>query len=106
MKLVKSRKIRNGYKLELSGELSIFNANNLKDELAQYLDGNKRLTLNLSDVSEADTAFLQMLLQFKKECSSREIDLDIDSCSEPVAELISIYDLNGLFDISTKQTAG
>lgn len=100
MKLIKSRKTRNGgYKLAFSGELTIFNAANLKNELFPYVDKSKRLTLDFNGVSEADTSFLQILIQLKRACAGKNIDFSLETCSEPVASLIRTFRLADEFRI-------
>jgi anti-anti-sigma factor len=100
MQFIKSIKTKNnGQKLSFRGELTIFNATTLKDELFPYLEQSKDLSLDFNGVTEADTAFVQILIQLKRECAERKIDISVASCSEPVAALLRTFRLTDEFNI-------
>jgi len=83
----------------LDDELTIYSANELKDKLAIYTDGNKceSISIDMSEVIEIDTSCLQVLLQLKQEFNDSNRELKIISHSQAVIELFDLYNLGSFF---------
>lgn len=62
-----------GCRLRIEGEMTVSSAAGLRDELlaAQPRAGDAEIEVDLSGVSEIDTAGLQLMLQFKRSCGDR-----------------------------------
>lgn len=56
----------------LEGEMTIYTAAELKEKLLAVLDYPQELEVNLSDVSEIDSAGIQLLMMLKKERSAHQ----------------------------------
>lgn len=59
------------------GELAVRQVAALREELLTALDGHGRLTLRLTNVSEVDLAFLQMLCSAHRYASSSRKELNV-----------------------------
>ena len=57
--------------LRIEGELTIYTAAAIKQQLDQLLGRSAELEIELSQVSEMDTAGLQLLILAKRECLAR-----------------------------------
>lgn len=87
--------------LSLSGELTIFRAAELKDELLQALTRAGQtggvLELDLSQVSELDTAGLQLLMLLKKTARPRGCELRLLAHSPAVLEVFELLNVAAYF---------
>lgn len=77
----------------LTGELCIFNASELKQKLRSFAEVGATYTLDLGEVSELDTAGLQLLLMAKREATQDGWNLSYVNHSEPVLETIRLLGL-------------
>ncbi len=89
-------------KLKFRGELSIYDAEAAMGELLPYFDDYKNFELDLSDISEFDSAGVQILLLGKKEASLANKPLVITKMSASVEELLELYRLRSLFQETTE----
>lgn len=80
-------------RLCLMGECNIYSAGELRPVLLEALNEPRDLELDLSAVTEIDTAGLQVLMAAKNMARSAGQDVRLLSHSQPVLELIEIYDL-------------
>jgi anti-anti-sigma factor len=83
--------------LILDGQMTIYNATEIK---AQILDGVRTATileLDLSHVSEMDTAGFQLLVMAKRESQRLEHTLRIVAHSPVVREVIDFYNMDAFF---------
>jgi len=83
--------------LYLSGELTIYHAAEVKPSLVAMLRTKNELEIDLSGVSEIDTAGLQLLMLAKKETDRSGKKLRLISHSPSVLELMDLYNLAGFF---------
>jgi len=84
--------------LSLTGELTIFRAAELKDELLQLLpEAGGVLELDLSQVSELDTAGLQLLMLLKKTAGQRGCELRLLAHSPAVLEVFDLLNVAAYF---------
>lgn len=85
-------------RLELNDELTIYRAAELKEELLQALpqDGGT-LELDLSGVSELDSAGLQLLMMLKKTAGQRGCKLRLQAHSPAVLEVFELLNVAAFF---------
>ncbi|MBI3229520.1 MAG: STAS domain-containing protein [Burkholderiales bacterium] len=83
--------------LKISGELSIYQVGELKQQfqqaLAQALHEQSPLELDMSEMSECDGAGLQLLLSVAKSASEFEIAVHLVHTSPAMQELLNLYGL-------------
>ncbi len=98
--MISSNRITKGHgKLVLNDELTIYVANDFKKKLEKYVNTEKCqfLSIDMSEVSEIDTACLQILIQLKREFTETGRELRIVSHSSAVIELFELYNLGSFF---------
>lgn len=83
-------------RLSIEGEMSIYRAAELRQLLLDALDGAATLDLDLSSVTELDTAGVQLLLAAGKSAQSRQQVLRLVAPSETVLEVFATLDLAGI----------
>jgi anti-anti-sigma factor len=79
--------------LALSGELTIYCANELRDLLSQALSLNRDVCVDLGDVSDIDTAGLQLLLVARRELEAKGHRLGLQGYGGPLTNLLKLYRL-------------
>ena len=79
------------------GELTIYTAAEQKRQLMKAIDGQKNIEVDLSKITEMDTAGLQLLILAKLESQRRELPLSIVGHSQAVVEVIDICNMSGFF---------
>lgn len=77
----------------LAGELCIFHAAELKPHLLEALEAGAECDIDLAQVTEVDTAGLQLLLGAKREAERRGCRLGFVNHSEPVLEALDLVNL-------------
>ncbi len=85
--------------LKVDGEMTIYHAQELKDELLAYAEASAALDLDLSGVEEIDSVGIQILLLLKKAADGEEKTLLISACGAAVREVLGLYRLEELFGI-------
>ncbi|MDO8654753.1 MAG: STAS domain-containing protein [Undibacterium sp.] len=83
--------------IALDGEITIYAALELKDELLPPLAQCETAELDLSGVSEIDSAGLQLLIMAKAEAKTHGKTLVITSHSPAVLDILDLCDLEGFF---------
>lgn len=78
----------------IEGEMSVYRAAELKQVLLEQLEVSPQLELDLSAVSEIDTAGLQLLLLARREARAREGALRIVAQSAAVDDLLALLHLD------------
>jgi anti-anti-sigma factor len=81
----------------ISGELTIYTAANEKQQLQSFLESDDELELNLSQVSELDSAGLQILILMKQEALRRNKKLHYTMHSKAVLEILEMCNLTASF---------
>jgi anti-anti-sigma factor len=86
-------------RVRIEGELSIYRAQELRDEFLSHpqLEPGGEIELDLSAVSELDGAGLQLLVAMKKEAQKRQCGLRLSGHSPAVLEALDLCDLGGYF---------
>jgi anti-anti-sigma factor len=83
--------------MALGGELTIYAAADLKDSLIGAVGECGDMEVDLSNVSDIDTAGLQVLVLAKRHAVAADKTLRLIGHSRPVMELIELYNLAALF---------
>ena len=84
--------------IAIEGELTIFSAAGLKQRLLDVLvSGNTEVEVDLSRVSEIDSAGIQLMVAAKREAAARNMSLRFTNHSAAVFNLIELYELSGHF---------
>jgi anti-anti-sigma factor len=84
-------------RVNLTGELTIFYADELWARLWQGLQEAQEVEIDLSGVSEIDTAGIQLLMMAKKTEKNTNMTVRVVNHSQSVLEAFEIYDLAGYF---------
>jgi len=83
--------------LRLQGELTIYTAADMKPYLMAALAQTEALEINLSDVTEMDTAGVQLLILAKREATLSGKRLALSGHSPAAMALIELFNLAGWF---------
>lgn|SRR3990167_5267842 len=83
--------------LRPEGELTIYTAADNKARFLEALSVQDHLELDLSQVTEMDSAGLQLLLMAKKEAGRRNIELSFGQPSQVVMEVLDLCNLSSTF---------
>lgn len=83
----------------IGGELNIFTADSTKKRLlhAIHFAPASEIEVDLSDVTEIDTAGLQLMVMAKKEAAEHGKSVRFIGHSTPVLDLIDLYGLSSFF---------
>ena len=81
-------------KMQIEGEMTIFTAAELKKELIDNLGNCSDIEIDLSQVSEMDTAGLQLLLLIYREASLLNKSVRLTSYSPSVAAVFDLFSLD------------
>lgn len=81
----------------IEGELTIYSAAAQKEALMAYLASGDELELNLAQVSEMDTAGLQLLVLAKREAGRAQKTLRYTMHSPAVLEVLELSRMDAVF---------
>lgn len=84
-------------KLALEGELTIYNAADLKTAMLEHLKSATEMEIDLSEVSEVDTAALQVLACTKRDAENNSIPFSLVHHSKSVIEALDLYNMTSYF---------
>ena len=84
-------------RIHIEGDMTIYTALELKQEIIPCLGKATRLDLDLSQVNEMDTAGLQLLMLLKRETIRRGTQLAITGHGNAATEVIDTFNLAGYF---------
>lgn len=84
-------------RLTLSGEMTIYAAALLKDRLLTAIEDCPELEIDLANVSDIDTAGLQLLILAKRQAIAKDKTLTLTGHSRPVLELLELYNMAAFF---------
>ncbi len=79
--------------LKLEGDMTIYNAAAFGECLIEFVEGYKEYEVDLSAVSEIDTAGIQLLLQLKKKAEEQQRTIQLLGCNEEICDLFDLYQL-------------
>ena len=83
---------------DIAGEMTIYNAAELKDELLPLLDEPRTVEINLRNVSEMDTAGVQLLMMFKRERHRHGLPFSLAKQSKAVLDALDLFNLAPYFN--------
>ena len=83
--------------LALAGELTIYHAADVKQQVLAALRASPVLELNLAGVTELDTAGLQVLMLAKLTAQAEQRELRLVQHSPAVVEIFQMLDLGAFF---------
>lgn len=84
-------------RLMIDGGMSIYNAQEVKEQLLAAVRTAQTLELDLSSVNDMDTAGFQLLVLAKRECQRLDRVLRITAHSDTVREFIDFYNMGAFF---------
>lgn len=79
--------------LRIAGEMTIYRAAELKDQLLAQVRAGSKLALDLAEVSEIDSSGIQLLALAQREAEQLGLEWCITACSDPVVRLLSAFNL-------------
>ena len=83
--------------LHIDGELSIYRAVELKQALLAPLTNGATLDVDLSGVTEFDTAGLQLLMLAMRSAQAAGCEMQLLAPSDAVRDVLDLLDLNAYF---------
>lgn len=83
--------------LEIAGEMTIYTAAEQKSQLLSFIGSGQSLEINLSQVSELDTAGTQLLILAKQEAAAAQKKLRFVMHSNAVLDVLELANLTTVF---------
>jgi anti-sigma B factor antagonist len=83
--------------LPITGDLTIYTAATLKEEIVNLLEQSADISIDLAHVSEMDTAGLQLLILAKKEATVRGGELQLLAHSPAVLAVLDMCNMANYF---------
>ncbi|MBA4068768.1 MAG: anti-sigma factor antagonist [Acinetobacter sp.] len=84
-------------KLAIEGEMTIFVAAEFLSAIQEPVQKNLNMEIDLSQVTEIDSAGLQLMIFVKKKSVLHAFDLHFVNHSKPVQEILELTDLGSFF---------
>ncbi len=81
----------------MADEMTIYTALEQKNELLPHLKADQQLQLDLSGVSEIDSAGMQLLIHMKQKAKELNNDFSLVHHSQAVVEVIGLFNLTSFF---------
>lgn len=81
----------------VAGEMTIYHAAEMKGELLRCLGRGTEVEINLSEVSEMDTAGFQLLLLAKREAANAGKPLRLVAHSPATLEVLDLFNMASYF---------
>jgi anti-anti-sigma factor len=85
--------------VRIRGELTVYRAAALRPALRDLARRRGALTLDLTHVTEMDTAGLQLLLAFRREANERDGTVRIEAAAPAVRELLQLTNVAQCFGL-------
>lgn len=92
-------------RIRLNGELTIYSAVELRDQLLGSIGAARGVELDLSEVSELDSAGVQVLCAFRSLLLASERDLHVVGMNDGIRRIFNLMGLESRF-IDDSATAG
>lgn len=83
--------------LTIEGEMTIYRAMELREQLLPVLASAREIEIDLSHVTEIDAAGLQLMLGAKLESILRDVPLRFTGHSAAVRDMFDLCDIGGFF---------
>lgn len=90
--------------LRLAGELTIYHAAELRTALLPLAGGACALVLDLSGVSDVDSAGLQLLLALRRTLAAQGATLHLAGCDGAAADALALYGMADAFPAAPAAT--
>lgn len=92
-------KLQNGSvtRLIIKDEMTIYNVLEQKSTLLSYLEAGKELQIDLSEVSEIDSAGIQLLIMLKQQTLKINNQFSLVHHSQAVVEVLELFNLASFF---------
>lgn len=84
--------------ITLEEEVTIYNADEVKQKLFEQLLNENDVTVDLSQVAEIDTAGFQALLFGKRYAEKNNLNMRIEAPSEVVSEVFGLYGMSEMVE--------
>jgi len=84
--------------IAFEGDMTIYNAESFKQDLFSVIEKKKNVSVDLTGVSEFDTAGFQVLIIGKKYAHENKVELSLCAASEPVSEVFKLYGMSELLE--------
>jgi anti-anti-sigma factor len=81
-------------KLELSGNMTVQNISDCRNEILKYLNNIKDTEVDLSHVEKIDTSGFQLLISVKKEIEKNSKKFKIINPSDDIKRIFNLYQEN------------
>jgi len=83
----------------IQDEMTIYNVLEHKNKLYPYLKNENGLHIDLTDVSEIDSAGMQLLIFLKHQSKIEKNEIIFINHSESFMEVINIFNFSSFFDV-------
>jgi len=83
--------------LHIEGDMTIYTAANMKNELMTHMDQPSEREIDLSEVSEMDSAGLQILILAKREAEKHGTSLRLIGLSRAVLDVLDMCNFASYF---------
>ena len=93
----KSKPASTAHALRIEGEMTIYRAAELKQTLLDSVNAQPTVAIDLSAVSEIDTAGLQLLMLAKRAAHACQRELRLVGHSPAVLDVFQLFDLAAFF---------
>jgi anti-anti-sigma factor len=103
---IRLRKRKGMSVLNISGDMTIYTAAALKDELLAHIAKPGEREIDLSEVTEMDAAGLQLLIMAKREAVRHNQALHFSGHSRSVLEIIDLCNMGAYFGDPIWETEG
>ena len=87
-----------GCKVQLQGELTIYQAESLAEQLLPLVKDHRSMVIDLSDVSDLDTSCAQVLMVARRTCLGKDKPFSLVNHSQPVIDVFETLGLVSWFD--------
>jgi len=84
--------------IAIKDEMVIYNVLEQKNLLYPHIKPEHELQIDLSDVSEIDSAGIQLLIFLKNEATRQQTELSFINHSQAVVEVVEIFNLSSFFN--------
>ncbi|GMR08520.1 MAG: hypothetical protein BMS9Abin26_1525 [Gammaproteobacteria bacterium] len=88
---IKARTYKGTCNAKIDGDMTIYTAAEMKDKLLKKLGGCQAMELDLSQVTELDTAGFQLLVMLRREAEHSETSLLMKNHSSAVQDVFGLY---------------
>jgi len=85
------------YQLEIEGDMTIYEAGEIKDLFKSTLNDHQSINVNLSAVSEIDSSGLQLMVSLKNDAEEQEKKIHFSSHSQAVIDFLDLFDMTSYF---------